>query len=223
MINYLSKFSPGLADVNALLHQLLKESSEFVWDDHHDKAFRKVKELLTCEPGPVLAYFDPVKELRLQVDASKYGLGAVLLQDGRPVAYASKSLSESGKVNYAQIEKELFAVLFGCKRFHQYIYGRHVVIESDHKPLESIMRKPLASVPPRLQRMILQLQKYNFTIIYRPGKDIPVADTLSRKSFSDQDKSLTEGMDIQVHTVYSSLPVSDSKLEEIRTETRKDP
>lgn len=222
MINYLSKFAPGLADVNAPLRQLLKESSEFVWDAQHEKAFKKIKDLLTSEPGPVLAYFDPVKELRLQVDASKYGLGAVLLQNERPIAYASKSLSES-EINYAQIEKELFAVLFGCKRFHQYIYGRHIIIESDHKPLESIMRKPLASVPPRLQRMILQLQKYNFTIVHRPGKDIPVADTLSRKSLSDQDMSLTEGMDIQVHTVYSSLPVSDSKLEEIRVETEKDP
>ncbi len=64
-----------------------------------------MKELLTCEPGPVLAYFDPHKELRLQVDASKYGLGAVLMQDGRPIAYSSKSLSES-EINYAQIEKE---------------------------------------------------------------------------------------------------------------------
>ncbi len=221
MINYLSKFAPGLSNVNAPLRQLHKESSEFVWDVQHDKAFKKMKELLTCEPGPVLAYFDPHKELRLQVDASKYGLGAVLMQDGRPIAYSSKSLSES-EINYAQIEKELFAILFGCKRFHQYIYGRQVVVESDHKPLESIMRKPLASVPPRLQRMILQLQKYNFTIIHRPGKDIPVADTLSRKSLSDQDTSLSEGMDIQVHTVYSSLPISDSKLEEIRAQTEKD-
>ncbi|KAK3528444.1 hypothetical protein QTP70_000149 [Hemibagrus guttatus] len=178
-------------------------------------AYSRIKELLTCEPGPVLTYFDPLKELRLQIDASKYGLGAVLLQDERPIAYASKSLSES-EINYAQIEKENFAVLFGCKRFHQYIYGHQIGIESDHKPLESIMRKPLASVPPRLQRMILQLQMYNFTIVYRPGKGIPVDNTLSRKSLRDQDMSLSEGMDIQVHTVYSSLPISDSKLDEIR-------
>lgn len=118
MINYLSKFAPGLSDVNAPLRQLLKESSEFVWDAQHDKAFEKIKGLLTCIPGPVLAYFDPLKEIRLQVDASKYGLGAVLLQDGRPIAYASKSLSEC-EIYYAQIEKELFAILFGCKRFHQ--------------------------------------------------------------------------------------------------------
>ncbi|RXN35723.1 Retrovirus-related Pol poly from transposon [Labeo rohita] len=72
MSNCLSKFALGLSDVNVPLRQLLKESSEFVWDVQHDKAFKKMKELLTCQPGPVLAYFDPLKELRLQVDASKY-------------------------------------------------------------------------------------------------------------------------------------------------------
>nr|XP_023660029.1 uncharacterized protein K02A2.6-like [Paramormyrops kingsleyae] len=221
MINYLSKFAPRLASINAPLRHLLKESNEFTWDAQHDKAFNEVKELITREPGPVLTYFDPTKELRLQADASKHGLGAVLLQEGKPVGYASKSLSVSA-INYAQIEKELHAILFGCKRFHQYVYGRHVIVESDHKPLESIMKKSLAAAPPRLQRMILQLQRYDFTIIHKPGKDVPVADTLSRKSLTDQDDSLREGMDMQVHTVYSSLPVSNAKLENIRKETEND-
>lgn len=104
MVNYLPKFAPMLSDINAPMRHLLKESSEFLWDAQHDEAFKKMKELITREPGPVLAYYDPSKELRLQVDASKYGLGAVLLQEGKPVGYASKSLSDS-EVNYAQIEK----------------------------------------------------------------------------------------------------------------------
>ena len=221
MVNYLSKFAPGLASINAPMRHLLKETSEFIWDTQHEDAFQKIKELITREPGPVLAYFNPSKELTLQVDASKYGLGAVLLQEGRPIGYASKALTDC-EVNYAQIEKELYAILFGCKRFHQYVYGHHVIVESDHKPLESIIRKPLAAAPPRLQRMFLQLQRYDFTIVHRPGKDIPVADTLSRKSLSDQDESLREGMDMQVHMLYSNLPVSDAKLEEIKAETDKD-
>ncbi len=73
---------------------------------------------MTQTPGPVLAYFKPDQEVTLQVDASKHGLGATLLQNDRPVAYASKSLTPS-EVNFAQIEKELFAVVFGCKWFHQ--------------------------------------------------------------------------------------------------------
>lgn len=78
------------------------------------------------------------------------------------MASASKSLTPT-EVNYAQIENEMFAILFGCKRFHHYVYGRHLEVESDHKPLESIMKKTLAAAPARLQRMLLQLQKYDIT------------------------------------------------------------
>ena len=206
MINYLSRFAPHLSQVNSPLRQLLKQDSEFAWDANHDKVFQDMKNLITQHPGPVLSYFDPQKELRLQVDASKSGLGAVMLQEGKPIAYASKSLN-STEENYAQIEKELYAVVFGCKRFHECIYGRRVIVESDHKPLEAILKKPLAAAPPRLQRMILQLQKYDIHILHRPGKEIPVADTLSRKSIEYQDRALQEGMEAQVHTVLNSLPV----------------
>ncbi|KAL0149263.1 hypothetical protein M9458_055497 [Cirrhinus mrigala] len=160
-------------------------------------------------------------DLTLQVDASKSGLGAVLLQQDKPVAYASKSLN-STEQNYAQIEKELYAVLFGCKRFHEYMYGRKVTVESDHKPLEAILKKPLASAPPRLQRMILQLQKYDIHILHKPGKQIPVADTLSRKSIEYHDDSLSEGMDAQVHTLIANIQVSDNKLKEMIAATAQD-
>ena len=221
MVTYLSRFAPRLSEATAPLRQLLKESNEFVWDSNHDIAFQQVKDLLTQEPGPVLTYFDHTKDVKLQVDASKCGLGAVLLQGEKPVAYASKALTETEE-NYAQIEKELYAVLFGCKRFHQYLYGRQVVVESDHKPLESIMRKPLAAAPPRLQRMILQLQRYDIIIIHKPGKQIPVADTLSRKPIECSESSLSEGMDLQIHTVISNAPVSDNKMAEIRAATAQD-
>ncbi|XP_041867384.1 uncharacterized protein K02A2.6-like [Melanotaenia boesemani] len=222
MANYLSRFAPGLSEVNAPLRQLLKRENEFVWDHNSARAFQQMKDFITREPGPILCYFDTTKELRLQVDASKHGLGAVLMQEGRPVAYASKSLTPT-EVNYAQIEKELFAVLFGCKHFHTYIYGRKVVVESDHKPLESILKKPISCAPARLQRMLLQLQRYDIEILHRPGKDIPVADTLSRKPLHEYDATLSEGMDEQVHSVIKSIPVSDNKLSEIRAATDSDP
>ncbi|KAL6462444.1 hypothetical protein MHYP_G00288660 [Metynnis hypsauchen] len=221
MVTYLSRFAPRLSETTAPLRQLLKESSEFVWDSNHDIAFQQVKDLLTQEPGPVLTYFDPTKDVKLQVDASKCGLGAVLLQEEKPVGYASKALNET-EGNYAQIEKELYAVLFGCKRFHQYLYGRQVVVESDHKPLESIMRKPLAAAPPRLQRMILQLQRYDIVITHKPGKQIPVADTLSRKPIECNENSLSEDMDLQIHSVGSNAPISDNKLAEIKAATARE-
>uniref|UniRef100_A0A8C7WSE9 ribonuclease H n=1 Tax=Oryzias sinensis TaxID=183150 RepID=A0A8C7WSE9_9TELE len=104
MVTYLSKFAPRLSEATDPLRQLLKENSEFVWDSNRDVAFQRVKDLLTQEPGPVLAHFDCTKDVKLQVDASKCGLGAVLLQDERPIAYASKALKDTEK-NYAQIEK----------------------------------------------------------------------------------------------------------------------
>lgn len=124
--------------------------------------------------------------------------------------------------NYAQIEKELNAVLYGCKRFHEYIYGRHITVESDHKPLETILCKPLALAPPRLQCMLLALQKYSITFIHKPGKEIPVANTLSRNSVNDEDSSLAEAMETQVHTVISTAPVSADRLEDIKTATAQD-
>ena len=84
---------------------------------------------------------------------------AVLMQEGRPVAYASKSLTKAQK-KYSQIEKECLAIFFGCTRFNEYIYGKSdVTVETDHRPLEAIFKKPLGQAPPRLQSMLLKLAK----------------------------------------------------------------
>ena len=222
MINYLAKFSPNLSEVTTPMRQLLCSKNEFVWDSEQDSAFQKVKDILTRTPGPILSYFDPDKEITLQVDASKFGLGATLLQDGKPVAFASKSLTKS-EVNYAQIEKEMYAVLFGCKRFHQYVYGRDVIVQTDHKPLVPIMDKPIHAAPPRLQRMILQLQRYSIKLVFVPGKDIPVADTLSRKFLPDQDPDISRDLDAQVHLVTSNIEISDRTVQVIRDSTNTDP
>ncbi|MCG7879449.1 MAG: RNase H-like domain-containing protein, partial [Candidatus Thiodiazotropha endolucinida] len=106
MINYLSKFCPNLEEISSPLRKLLVKDVEFTWDTPQADAFQKVKDIITQTPGPVLAYYDPKKPLTLQCDASKSGLGATIMQDGRPIAYASKSLTTTETL-YAQIEKEL--------------------------------------------------------------------------------------------------------------------
>ena len=159
------------------LRELLKKEIEWQWSCKHDQAFNKIKESLTKEK--VLKYYDITKPVTISVDSSSYGLRACLLQDGHPVSYASRSLNSAEK-NYAQIEKELLAIAFGCQKYHQYIYGRAVSIKTDHKPLEHIFRKPLTATPPRLQRMMLTLQKYELMVSYKPGKSLFVTDTLSR-------------------------------------------
>ena len=220
MVTYLSRFCENLAEITSPLRMLLAKDVIFSWDTPQADAFQKVKDLIT--KAPVLAYYDKEKPLTLQCDASKSGLGCTLMQDGRPIAYASKSLTQS-EMNYAQIEKELFAILFGCKRFHQYVYGRKVIVETDHLPLVSVKKKPLHAAPPRLTRMLLQLQKYDLDITFVRGIDLHIADALSRNMLKDTYPELSEGMDLHVHTVLSSLPVSDRKMQEIKTHTELDP
>ena len=117
MVNYLAKFSPRVSETMAPLRELLK--IPFQWGAQQEKAFSEVKQAVTN--SETLAYFDSQKKVELEVDASKNGLGLAMFQDGKPIAFASKSLTTAEK-NYAQIEKELYAIVFGCERFYQYVY-----------------------------------------------------------------------------------------------------
>ena len=119
--------------------------------------------------------------MTIQVDASQVGLGAVLLQDNKPIAFASKALTDA-ESRYANIEREMLAVVFGVERFHTYVYGWSFTIESDHKPLESISRKNLSDTAAWLQCMMLCLQGYNLTIHYHPGKEMVIPNMLSQFS-----------------------------------------
>ena len=101
------------------------------------------------------------------------------MQNGQPVAYASRSMTET-EARYTQIEKEMLAIVFAVERFEQCVYGQPVKVESDHKPLESIFKKSLTSAPKRLQRMLLRLQKFELDVTYKRGTEMVLADTLSR-------------------------------------------
>ena len=152
---YMSPFIPNLSQKTATLRDLVKKDAEYIWTDSHNAAFEATKSLICRDV--TLAYFDPQAESVIQVDASSRGLGAVLIQHGKPIAFASKSLSDCEQ-RYANIEREMLAVVFGCERFHMYVYGKSFVLESDHKPLEMINLKNLAAAPQRLQRMFLRVQ-----------------------------------------------------------------
>jgi len=195
-VNYLAKFIPNLSSVTEPVRKLLKKEVEFTWSHEQQKAYDKIKEILTEQPGPVLKFFDVSKPVKVTCDASKSGLGAVLLQSDKPIAYASRSMTEAEQ-RYAQIEKELLAIVFSLERFHQYTYGKEVGVETDHKPLESILKKPL----PRLQRMLLRLQKYTFNLVYRPSKEMVLADTLSRASIPAKDNCGNLENDIAMFTL----------------------
>ena len=157
----------------------MKQDAAWVWDDQQEKALDDLKSAISSLP--VLKLFDLSKPMVVSVDASPMGIGAVLLQEGQPVAFFSTSLTET-QTRYCQIEKELLAVQFGLLRFKQYVYGQKVLVESDHKPLIGLLDKPIASCSPRIQRMRLHLQQFDFRLTYKPGKDLFIADTLSSSS-----------------------------------------
>ena len=134
--------------------------------------------------------------------------------DGKPIAFASKALTDQEK-NYANIECELLAVVFGCERFHTYVFGAQFIVESDHKPLVSIQHKPLSKVPPRLQRLKLRLQPYNVEIAYKPGKDMVFADMLSRTN-------PTPGPTIQLDQTIHMVTFSTEKKQLMKAATDND-
>ena len=118
-VNYLAKFLPRLADQMEPIRRLTRQHTEFEWAEEQEKALQAVKRLVTT--APVLSYYDPKAELELQCDASKKGLGAALLQRGKPIAYASRTLTETEQ-RYAQIEKEMLTIVFSLEKFNQSIH-----------------------------------------------------------------------------------------------------
>ena len=221
MVNYLSQFIPNQSEITAPLQNLQKKDVMWIWSYEHTQAVERLKQILSSQP--VLKFHDPTKPVKLQVDASKAGLGACVLQDGHPIAYASRSLTQAEEY-YAQIEKELLAVVFGCERFNHYVYGRPVDVESDHKPLVSVNKKPLTKVSPRLQCLLLRLQKYEVNITYVPGKYMYVADTLSRAYLDEppSEQELSDDMEVIVHSLVERLPLTKEKLAQMKAATAQD-
>lgn len=106
------------------------------------------------------------------------------------MVFASRALTET-ESRYAQLEKELLALVYACQKFHDYIYGGPVTVETDHQPLITILRKPLHSASARLQRMMLKLQRYNLNVIYKRGKELYLADMLSHAHLLSTERAET--------------------------------
>ena len=136
----MSSFIPNLADHTAPLRNLLKENVDFAWNPSNSKAFEKVKSLICTTT--TLAYYDRNEPVVLHVDASSKGLGAALFQENKPIAFASKALTPA-ETRYANIKRELLAVVYGCEKFHSYLYGRSFVVKTDHRPLEQKWLQPM--------------------------------------------------------------------------------
>ena len=219
MVNYMGTFIPNLSHHTEPLRAMLKKDNVFHWEDQQTRSFQQVKTLIAKANTTPLRYYDRDLPVTVQADASLRGLGACLIQKHKgkdqPIAFASKSLTDA-ETRYANIERELLAIVFACQRFSTYLLGRSFIAESDHKPLEMIAMKNLANAPPRLQRMLLELQRYDVTIKYRPGKEMQLADALSRcPARASQEIKL----DMRVDYIAFTKPW----IEKLKDSTQRDP
>ena len=227
MANQLGKFSPRLAMLSQPLRELLSTKSQWMWGPEQERAFSAIK--MELSQPTVLALYDPEKETKLSADSSSYGLGAVLLQKHKsawkPVAFASRSLSET-ETRYAQIEKEALAVTWGCEKFVDYILGKRICIETDHKPLVPLLSsKHLDNLPPRILRFRLRLARYDYSISHVPGKLLYTADTLSRAPVTSGTSETAWQAEAEqlLASIIAGLPAGSDRLEAYRRAQSEDP
>ena len=228
MVNQLNKFTPNLADKTKPLRDLLVKNNQWVWGEAQQTSFEEVKHILTSTP--VLALFNPRAETVLSADASSYGLDAVLMQkqlqrELKPIAYISRSMTITEQ-RYAQLEKESLAFTWACERFVDYLVGLKFHIHTDHKPLIPLFStKNLEELPVRVQRYHLRIMRFNFTISHVPGKQLVIADMLSRaptESPNVDDYKLEQESQGFVNAVVQSIPATEQCLQQIKKSQQQD-
>ena len=226
LLTYYGKFMPSLSTHLAPLYHLLKSNVKWKWSADQERAFLKSKELLTS--SDVLVHFDPSLPIVLACDASQYGIGAVLahkMPDGseRPVAFVSRTLNDAEK-NYAQLEREGLALIFGVKRFYSYLFGYPFTLITDHKPLLGLLSECKSTSPQasaRVKRWSLYLSMFDYTLAFRNTKAHTNADALSRLPLAVKPGEHFEPAELLLLTTHLEIsPVSASQIAEA---TRKDP
>ena len=185
----------------------------------HQKPFTTVKQY--SAEAPVLKYYDIKEDVTIQCDASETGLGAVLMQNGQPITYASRALTDT-ETCYAEIEKELLVIVWSTNKMDQYILGCEVV-HIDHKPLKAVFSKPIHKSPKRLQRMLMALQNYTLDVQYK-GKLKWISDALSQAYRNTTESSQHDiGLVCALETIDHSenLSIAPYRIAEFRLETAK--
>lgn len=201
--NFYRRFIRNFADISHPLTKLLSKRVEFVWNHETEKAFNELRSKLITHP--ILRHPDFSKEFVVHVDASQFACGAVLSQESeiglQPVTYISKTF-KGAELNKPIIEKELLGIHFAITTLRPYLYGRHFLVKTDHKPLIYMynMKNPAS----KLTRIRLELEEYDFTIEYIPGKDNVMADALSRIKLDDL-KNIYESPEGQILATTRSM------------------
>ena len=177
LAGYYRRFIEDFSRLAAPMTKLTWKEVKFEWNDSCERAFQELKWRLTS--APILVVPERGQEYLVYCDASKDGLGCVLMQSGRVVAYSSRQLKNHEK-NYPTHDMELAAIIFALKIWHHYLYGEKFEVYSDHKSLKYIFTQRDLNMRQRIWMEFLE--DYDFTFHYHPGKANVVADALSRKS-----------------------------------------
>ncbi|XP_053619708.1 uncharacterized protein K02A2.6-like [Plodia interpunctella] len=223
LVNYYGKFIPKLSTILHPLHQLLRKNVDWYWSDECDFSFNEVKKVVSG--SKVLVHYNPELPVVLAVDSSSYGIGSVLSHrypngDERPICFASRTLNSAERA-YSQLDKEALAIISGVSKHHQYLYGRHFIIKTDHKPLTFIFG-PKYGLPQtaasRLQRYATKLAAYDFQIEFVKSRDNGNVDALSRLPLPEERKIQPDVMSY-INYVEENIPIS---AKEIATKTQDD-
>ena len=204
-----------LSELEKPIRELSKDKVPFNWRPEHQEALNQMKREIVR--APILGYNNPKKGTVLQTDASVKGLGTCLLQEQRPVYFASKALTETQR-GYVGIEIESLAVTWAMEKFHHFLYASHFILETDQKPLEAILSKSLNQATPRMQRILIRTFHYSFTVCYIPGVTNQLADCFSR--LGDQKDSIKLPK-LYVYQITQLSARSDS-LHQLRLSTQTD-
>lgn len=224
LYNFYERFVINKASIMQPLYKLLKDRIKWYWGKHQQEAFEKAKLQLTSDL--TLVHYNLERELIMLCDSSDYGLGAMLvhkMQDGteRPVIMGSRTLQDHER-RYAQIDKEALAIMFGLKKFRQYLLGRKFSICTDHKPLLGIFgrEKPIPDlVSARMLRWALTLNTFDYTLCYRPGKEMGNVDSLSRWPTPCNSNDEENEEDV---FLFEQVDITGINSKEIAKETGKD-
>lgn len=196
--NYYRKFIPNFANIVIPMNKLCKQNVVFDWTDDCEKSFLLLKDALVSPPILDFPDFSDSNTFILQTDSSGFAVGSVLCNgNGKPVAYASRSLGKS-ELNYPIIEKELLAIVWSVKYFRPYLYGRKFIVKTDHRPLLYLFN--MSDPSSRLTKFRLCLEEYDFQVEYIKGKDNVLADALSRIVISSDDLKTMHEKTISVMT-----------------------
>lgn len=216
LINYYGRFFKDLSTVLHPLSNLLKDNVPFVWDDKCKAAFQTVKREMAADNH--LAHYDTQLPLVLATDASPVGVGAVISHiypDGteKPIQFASQKLTPTQQ-RYSQLDREAYAIIFGIKKFYQYVYARHFILQCDNKPLTQIFA-PTKGLPTlsatRMQHYAIFLSSFDYEIRYRKSGDHCNADAFSRLPEHTTTQMVAE-IDIIELNFIQNLPVTVNDL-----------